>query len=93
VAKAPNLKVGAFLFAMEETMAEKKSSEPLAEKVFDNLIFIAEVFADREEEEIPDVPLLELARCFELSRFGPKRSLAKEVNGECAIESHKQAVG
>jgi hypothetical protein len=82
VAKAPNLKVGAFLFAMEETMAEKKSSEPLAEKVFDNLIFIAEVFADREEEEIPDVPLLELARSFELRSFERKQKMRRDTTIE-----------
>jgi hypothetical protein len=52
-------------------MAEKNSREPLAEKVFENLIFIAEIFADREEAEIPDVPMLELARCFELRHLGP----------------------
>lgn len=74
-------------------MAERNSREPLAEKVFDNLIFIAEVFADREEEEIPDVPMLELARSFELRRFGRSNEARTEVNRECAIELHKQAVG
>jgi len=38
----------------------------MAEKIFENIIFIEEIFADRTEEEIPDVPLLELARSFEL---------------------------
>lgn len=60
-------------------MDEKKSSEPIAEKVFDNLIFIAEVFADREEEEIPDVPLLELARSFELRSFERKKSRQRDT--------------
>ena len=74
-------------------MAEKNSREPLAEKVFDNLIFIAEVFADREEGEIPDVPMLELARSFELRRLGASSEARREVNRECAIGLHKQAVG
>ena len=74
-------------------MTEKISREPLAEKVFDNLIFIAEVFADREAEEIPDVPLLELARSFELRHFGATGEIPKEVNRECATELRKQAVG
>ena len=60
-------------------MGEKKSSEPMAEKVFDNLIFIAEVFADREEEEIPDVPLLELARSFELRSFERKQNRQRDT--------------
>jgi len=38
----------------------------MAEKIFENIIFIEEVFADRTEEEIPDVPMLELAKSFEL---------------------------
>jgi len=63
-------------------MAEKKSSEPLAEKVFDNLIFIAEVFADREEKEIPDVPLLELARSFELRSFERKQKMRRDTTIE-----------
>jgi len=74
-------------------MAHKNTSEAYAEKVFDNLIFIAEVFADRKGEEIPDVPLLELARSFELRRFGARRETAKEVNRECVIELHKQGGG
>jgi len=44
----------------------------MAEKIFENIIFIEEIFADRTEEEIPDVPMLELARSFELkSERGP----------------------
>lgn len=74
-------------------MAKKNSHEPLAEKVFDNLIFIAEVFADREAEEIPDVPMLELARSFELRHFGASSEARREVNRECVIELQKQAVG
>lgn len=74
-------------------MAGKNSHEPLAEKVFDNLIFIAEVFADREAEEIPDVPMLELARSFELRHLGASREARREVNRECVIELRKQAVG
>jgi hypothetical protein len=51
-------------------MAKRRSIDTTAARVFDNIIFIAEIFADREEKEIPDVPLLELARSFELRRFG-----------------------
>ena len=38
----------------------------ILEKIFENLNFLADVFGDREQD-IPDVPLLELALCFELS--------------------------
>ena len=43
----------------------------VAEKIFDNIIFLEDVFGDREDEEIPDIPVLELAKSFELkSRAG-----------------------
>jgi len=48
-------------------MARRSVSEPLSvERLFENIIFIAEIFADREDEEIPDMPVLELAKSFEL---------------------------
>ena len=37
-----------------------------AQKIFENIIFLEEVFGARADEEIPDVPFLELARSFEL---------------------------
>ena len=36
------------------------------QKVLENVVFIAEVFGNRPEQEIPDVPFLDLARSFEL---------------------------
>jgi hypothetical protein len=42
----------------------------VAEKIFDNIIFLEEVFGDRDEEEIPDIPVLELAQSFELKGRG-----------------------
>jgi len=35
-------------------------------QILENIIFLEEVFADRSEDEIPDVPLLELAKSFHL---------------------------
>ena len=35
-------------------------------KIFENILFIAEVFGDKSDRELPNVPVLELARCFEL---------------------------
>ncbi len=34
--------------------------------IFENILFLAEVFGDKSSGKIPDVPVLELARCFEL---------------------------
>jgi len=35
-------------------------------KIFDNILFLEEVFREGADIEIPNVPVLELARCFEL---------------------------
>lgn len=36
-------------------------------KIFENILFLAEAFGDNAHRDIPDVPVLELARSFELS--------------------------
>lgn len=41
-------------------------SKMAGEKVFDNILFLAEVFGEYSDKDIPDVPVLELAKCFEL---------------------------
>ena len=37
-----------------------------AGKIFDNIMFLAEVFSEQRNEDIPPLPILEMARCFEL---------------------------
>jgi hypothetical protein len=37
-----------------------------AGKIFDNILFLAEVFSEQRNEDIPPLPILEMARCFEL---------------------------
>jgi hypothetical protein len=49
---------------MAMTFSRQRS---VAEKILDNIIFLEDVFGDREDEEIPDIPVLELAKSFELS--------------------------
>ena len=44
----------------------KLRERTLTGKIFDNILFLEEVFGDRASNEIPNVPVLELARCFEL---------------------------
>ena len=39
-----------------------------AGRIFENILFLEEVFGDRPDADIPDVPVLELAKCFELSQ-------------------------
>ena len=37
-----------------------------ASKIFENIIFLAEVFGDKADEDIPKIPVLEMAQCFDL---------------------------
>jgi hypothetical protein len=50
-------------------------------KIFDNIMFLAEVFGDQAEDDIPKMPVLEMAQCFDLEisrgiRAGRRRSKA-----------------
>lgn len=49
------------------------------EKVLDNILFLEEVFADRTNEELPDLRFLELAKSFELKPLGWRRQSLEEV--------------
>ncbi len=46
-------------------------------KIFENILFLAEVFGEKSAADIPNVPVIELAKCFELPharfRAAPKR--------------------
>lgn len=41
-------------------------SKSMTGKIFDNILFLEEVFGGQAEEDIPKLPVLEMARCFEL---------------------------
>ena len=41
---------------------------PTPGEIFENIIFLAEVFGDRRDEEIPKIPILEMAQCFKLKK-------------------------
>lgn len=41
--------------------------QSIASKIFDNVMFLAEVFGDRPDREIPKIPVLEMAQCFDLT--------------------------
>ena len=49
----------------------------ITDRIFDNILFLEEVFGDKDDADIPDVPVLELAKCFELSH--PRTSRARRV--------------
>jgi hypothetical protein len=37
------------------------------EKILDNVVFLAEMFGEREDQDIPKIPVLEMAKCFDLA--------------------------
>ncbi|MGE5304373.1 MAG: hypothetical protein ACM3TN_13765 [Alphaproteobacteria bacterium] len=43
--------------------ARRKST---AGKILENILFLAEAFGDKAAGDIPKVPIIELAKCFEL---------------------------
>jgi hypothetical protein len=49
-----------------------RHEKTMAGRIFDNILFLEEVFGDKADADIPDVPVLELAKCFDLS---PPRTL------------------
>ena len=36
-------------------------------KILDNVVFLADVFGNQEERDIPKIPVLEMAKCFDLT--------------------------
>ena len=55
-----------FLADKEVPMA-RRHEKTMAGRIFENILFLEEVFGDKDDADIPDVPVLELAKCFELS--------------------------
>jgi len=43
-------------------------------KIFDNILFLEEVFGDLAERDIPKLPVLEMAQCFDLEISSPSRA-------------------
>jgi hypothetical protein len=55
-----------FLADKEVSMA-RRYEKTMAGRIFENVLFLEEVFGDKADADIPDVPLLELAKSFDLS--------------------------
>jgi len=46
----------------------RRHTKTMTTRIFENILFLEEVFGDKDAAEIPDVPILELAKSFELSQ-------------------------
>lgn len=54
-------------------MAKARTKSTTA-KIFDNILFLEEVFADQPDGDIPALPVLEMAQCFDLEIAGSGRA-------------------
>ena len=59
-------------------MATRKTKTASA-KIYDNILFLAEAFSDESGNEVPNVPILELARCFELQPPKMRQAARKRI--------------
>jgi hypothetical protein len=55
----------AFSFSKEALMSRSRAKS-LMGKILDNILFLEEVFGDQADRDIPKLPVLEMARCFDL---------------------------
>ena len=45
----------------------RRRKKTITHQIFENILLLEEVFGDTDDADIPDVPVLELAKRFELS--------------------------
>jgi hypothetical protein len=62
------------LLFLEGLEMSKVRANSATKKIFDNILFLAEVFGDRSERDIPKLPVLEMAQCFDLEISIPSRA-------------------
>ncbi len=59
----------------------RRHEKTMAGRIFENILFLEEVFGDKDIGiSLPDVPILELAKCFDLSH--PRTLRAKRGHGK-----------
>ena len=63
-----------FLVDKEVSMARRRK-KTITDRIFENILFLEEVFGDKDDADIPDVPVLELANslnCLTQERYAPE---------------------
>jgi hypothetical protein len=55
----------------------RRRKKTITDRIFENILFLEEVFGDQDDADIRDVPVLELTTCFELSH--PRTLRARRV--------------
>ena len=59
------------MFSKEAAISRARAENSM-HKILDNILFLEEVFGDKADGDIPKLPVLEMARCFELE---PRRNV------------------
>ena len=57
--------MSAFFFSKEKEMSKAPAENPIR-KILNNILFLEEVFGEQPDGDIPKLPVLEMARCFDL---------------------------
>jgi hypothetical protein len=68
-----------FYFCKEWHMAKARIKSTTG-KIFENILFLADVFGDRADQDIPKLPILEMAQCFDLEVSRAPRSSRRRGN-------------
>jgi hypothetical protein len=58
--------MGAFFLSGKGTGMIRTCEKSMTGKILDNILFLAEVFGDQADRDIPKLPVLEMAKCFDL---------------------------
>jgi hypothetical protein len=77
--RSSGIRWSAFLFLKEVGMARARQKS-MTGKIFDNIIFLEEVFGDQADGDIPKLPVLEMARCFDLQVPRGTRAVSRRRN-------------
>jgi hypothetical protein len=56
-----------FIFIAKEIAVKTNGQRSTTGKILDNVIYLADVFGDRADKDIPQIPVLEMAKCFDLT--------------------------
>jgi hypothetical protein len=64
----------------------RRHEKTMAGRIFENILFLEEVFGDKADADIPNVPVLELAKCFELSHPRVLRATQRTPEVLAALE-------
>lgn len=64
----------------------KSGKRTITDKIFENILFLAEVFGEQEDKNLPNIPILEMAQCFELPQARKRRGCPLPLSRVASLE-------